>query len=388
MNTHVLIVDATTFKYHLEYMFFGTGAKDSNIDFNNSRVSKLHSTVENMLVAMIADGMRIRKGDNIIFYLQQKPAEGIKEGKFYGVFKATDDGVFLDNIGPSQYLYQQLSKSLTFRNTIIPDEVYPIGVTEWEALDEIKNIQSPHQMLWSLIYRKLKGNRGNTMITPYESERLIHLIRKKNANTVLSTSHQLTFDAQSQKIVDTLAPPKTYDGNKDIISIMPRLYSKHCAGKAYEAHLQAYIVQNLGQGTSLSLDAIFDNFSGYRINWIGNEVSCGVGMQRIDIAVELIKDGSNPHRVIMPIELKAVACKADDVQQLSRYVMWLQQYYLPNRPGDIQPVLLGEDSGSSSAVRLLKQKMIAFNATSEVNPIIYCEASINAVDIDFRIVNY
>ena len=61
-----------------------------------------------------------------------------------------------------------------------PYKVYPKGVSEWEALDEIKNITSPYQMLWSLIYRKLKGNRGNTMITLYESERLISLIRNKN----------------------------------------------------------------------------------------------------------------------------------------------------------------------------------------------------------------
>ncbi len=33
MTTHVFIVNAITFKYHLEYMFVGTGMKDSVIDF-------------------------------------------------------------------------------------------------------------------------------------------------------------------------------------------------------------------------------------------------------------------------------------------------------------------------------------------------------------------
>ena len=28
MTTHVFVVDETTFKYHLEYKFAGTGAKD------------------------------------------------------------------------------------------------------------------------------------------------------------------------------------------------------------------------------------------------------------------------------------------------------------------------------------------------------------------------
>ena len=33
MNYHVFIVDKTTFKYHLEYMFAGTGAKDKTVPF-------------------------------------------------------------------------------------------------------------------------------------------------------------------------------------------------------------------------------------------------------------------------------------------------------------------------------------------------------------------
>ena len=35
MTTHVFIVDENTFKYHLEYLFAGTGSKDNKIDFNN-----------------------------------------------------------------------------------------------------------------------------------------------------------------------------------------------------------------------------------------------------------------------------------------------------------------------------------------------------------------
>ena len=34
MTTHVFIVDSTTFKLHLEYLFAGTGAQDNQIDFN------------------------------------------------------------------------------------------------------------------------------------------------------------------------------------------------------------------------------------------------------------------------------------------------------------------------------------------------------------------
>lgn len=33
MNTHVFIVNEQTFKYHLEYMFAGTGARDKKSPF-------------------------------------------------------------------------------------------------------------------------------------------------------------------------------------------------------------------------------------------------------------------------------------------------------------------------------------------------------------------
>lgn len=36
VTTHVFIVDSTTFKLHLEYLFAGTGAKDYVVDFNNT----------------------------------------------------------------------------------------------------------------------------------------------------------------------------------------------------------------------------------------------------------------------------------------------------------------------------------------------------------------
>ena len=63
MTTHVFIVDSTTFKIHLEYLFAGTGAKDYQVDFNNSSTTCLLPVQEKILVEMIADGSRIRKGD-------------------------------------------------------------------------------------------------------------------------------------------------------------------------------------------------------------------------------------------------------------------------------------------------------------------------------------
>ena len=105
MTTHVFIVDSTTFKIHLEYLFAGTGSKKKNglahegvfIDFNNNRNTSLHFKTEDNLVGMIADANRVRRGDIIIFYLQQDFSNNIFEGKFFGTFKAKRDWSFLEN---------------------------------------------------------------------------------------------------------------------------------------------------------------------------------------------------------------------------------------------------------------------------------------------------
>lgn len=335
MTTHVFIVDFVTFKYHLEYLFAGTGAKDNVVDFNAKPTTSLKPTTENNLVGMIADSQRIRKGDYIIFYLQQDISEGIYEGKFYGIFKAKEDLSFLDNNDKNQFLKDGLVKSLTFRTLIEPYEVYAIGVTEWEALDEIKFIQSPNQMLWSLIYRKLKGNRGNTMITIYESERLFKLLRDKNSRQTLNGLN-LTYDYSTQEI--KLDKGKNvYSGRKELLDILTRLTRKYSEDKAFENHLQAYIIQNIGRSKNKTLDSCLLNE--LPLEWIGNEVSCGVGMQRIDVMLSVLKDNS---RIVIPVELKAVEADTRNIFQIQRYVDWLEQYYIPNRISDIQPVLISK----------------------------------------------
>ena len=73
--------------------------------------------------------------------------------------------------------------------------------------------------------------------------------------------------------------------------------------------------------------------------WIGNEVSCGVGMQRIDVMLSVIKNNT---RIALATELKSSEATAETVFQLQRYVNWIEQYYVPNRISDIQPVLISE----------------------------------------------
>lgn len=376
-TAHVFIVDYNTFKYHLEYMFAGTGAGDSIIDFNNVTTTSLHAQTENNLVRMIADLNRIRVDDNIIFYLQQKIDKGIKEGKFYGIFKVKDRVGFLDNNDRQQFLKDELQKSLTFRVLIEPDEVYSEGVTEWQALDEISNIQAPNQMLWSLIYRKLKANRGNTMITIYEFDRLKQLIREKNHRVTLN-GNSFTFNIETQRI-EVVQHSSQYAGRQTDINILPRLINKYSNSRRlqFETHLQACILQNLEN---------INIFQNETIEWIGNEVSCGVGMQRIDIMLSVLR---NNNKVCIPVELKSTEAKLGITRQVQRYVDWLRQYYLPNRPSDLEPMIISRqilDKTNQNYLALVEE----FNAFSIQNNLRlrYVEFNIENQNINFQEIIY
>jgi len=383
-TTHVFIVDTNTFKYHLEYLFAGTGAKESYIDFNDNPTTSLNPAAENNLVGMISDSQRVRKGDFLIFYLQQNYPKKVHEGKFYGIFKVKEDLSFLDNNDNRQFLKNELIKSLTFRTLIEPFEVYAKGVTEWEALDEIKHIQSPNQMLWSLIYRKLKGNRGNTMITIYESERLFKLLRDKNNRQTIS-GQKFTFDVRTQEIKeDKIA--HSYTGRKEKINILPRLIKKYEDNKAFETHLQAYIVQNIGRNTNKGLDKYLLN--GLNFEWLGNEVSCGVGMQRIDVMLSLVK---NSIKIVVPIELKAIEASTDNVVQIQRYADWLEQYYIPNRISDIQPVLISKkiENKNSENYKKIIESFKQFNKkNNRCMPIKYIEYELEEDNLEFQEIGY
>lgn len=354
MTTHVFIVDDNTFKYHLEYMFVGTGAKDYVIKFNNREGNKKNSDSERNLVAMLADGCRIRKGDKIIFYLRQTKDH---EGLFFGIFEAAEDSCFLDNNDDNQFLKKELKKSLTFRTKIKPYKVYPNGVTEWQALDEIKNRKYSHQMLWSLIYRKLKGERGNTMITTYESEDLENLI-SLNSNDEFIIGNHFTYNEETKCII-TENKNYLYDNTRiEKINIFPRLkYKISNKLSGFEVHLQMYINQNVGLGINKTLDNAL-GITGKKLDWIGNEVSCGVGMQRIDIMLsQVIEDTKN---LIMPIELKAVVTNEKFFKQIHRYIDWLVQYYIPNtRHDSIQPILICKKRLRESDS--IKPSLIKFN---------------------------
>lgn len=373
MTTHVLVVNDNTFKYHLEYMFGGTGgkepdAKEKEITKDKILNAELNASLEKVCVGLMADWGRVRKGDYIFFYVVQ----GNDQGKFYGIFKASDNGASICDKG--EYLKEELGKTLPFRMRIEPYKVYSFGITEWEALDEIKELQAPCQMLWSLIYRKLKGKRGNTMITLYESARLTHLIKRKNKYKILE-GKDYTYDGEKIAISNSHYEYKHDDSKVDILS---RLIKKNSLNQKFEIYLQMYITQNLGLGVNKTLDKAFE-IKEDELEWLGNEVSCGVGMQKIDVMFSK-KIDENDH-LLVPIELKAVETEEYNVIQIARYVEWIEQYYIPNIPSAIQPVLVCKKA--SAIKKQIFDSFRKFNSEKCILPLKLIEYEFTHNDIIF-----
>ncbi len=213
---------------------------------------------------------------------------------------------------------------------------------------------------------------------------LCYKITIKNNRQTLS-GQKLTFDVQTQEIKqeNTL---HNYTGRKEKINILPRLIKKYRDNKAFETHLQAYVVQNVGSGTNKELDKCLLN--GLSFEWLGNEVSCGVGMQRIDVMLSLVKGNV---RIILPIELKSIEASTDNVIQLQRYVDWLEQYYIPNRISDIQPVLISKKiiNTTSENYKKIIESFRQFNKkNSRCMPIKYIEYELVENNLKFQEINY
>lgn len=345
--THVFIVNDTTLKYHLEYMFAGTGAncdapflEDPNYQNPRRKEDGLTATAERNLAAMVADISRIRTGDKVVFYLQASN----HEGKFYGVFKAVGN-LFYDS-NNNNYLSSEMGKDLNLRIRIEPDEVYASGVSEHKALDLLDGINHPSEMCWSLIYRKLKGNRGCTMITDYEAEKLFQKIRTDNSNIALEGT-AFSYNINQEQITP-IGETAQYEGEIKSVSIKDRLLVKYHRGNAFESHLQAYIVQNCLADPLRNLLHI----DAKKATWIGNEVSCGVGMQRIDV-VTIQEDNQS-------VEINVIELKDEDpydsiiTYQLPWYIDWVKNYWCPLYIGKqitIKPIVIAKKTGDRNRER-------------------------------------
>jgi hypothetical protein len=172
MKTHIFIVNDYTFPIHLRYLFAGTGAsygeKPIWVDWH---------------IELLADIKRVRSDDLVIFYI-----EGSRETNgFYGIFKVKQQNPIVHHLPfDDGFKPENLQNKLIYRTLIEPYEVYSDGVPEWEALDKLPIYSI--EILWSLIYRKLKGKRGCTPLLPWEAQRLIDMIRDRNSGKFIANS--------------------------------------------------------------------------------------------------------------------------------------------------------------------------------------------------------
>lgn len=304
---HIFIVNEDSFPVHLNYLFAGTGARDKDSH-----------------IGLLADIKRVRNNDYVIFYLE-------KVG-FFGQFKIDGDP-FKDASKPT-YLEDKLKKKLIYRVRVKPYKVYPKYVSEWAALDKLPLYAQ--DVIWSLIYRKLKGNRGCTPINLQESERLIKMIEDANNGNYLRLSggESFTYNKDEQKI-DITTGNFQYTGisnsTEDVLSEMIKLDRLN---RAYEDQLQVYFTENIGRNNELEPICGKSN----EIIWTGNEVACGVGMQKIDIFT--ITSDERENYQFNLVELKHSPASPEIIDQLQRYVDWTASYIKGAINSNIQPVIV------------------------------------------------
>ena len=339
---HVFIVNKITFKTHLEHMFAGTGAADVPTDFIFDTSIKLNTQDEKRSVGMITDVSRVRKGDKIIFFVT-----GI--ARFYGVFEAVSE-FFLDPNDNSSYLFEELGKKLTYRILIKPFKVYKYGLSEYDYLDSLEGIQYPDQICWSLIYRKLGGNRGCTMITEQEYDLFIKRIEKEN--DILS-GDSFSFDSENNVIIPYRSQ-LPYEGRQINIveNLRNNMLNRYENKKAFEHYVQYFSILDIKNNPN-SLLLVTES----PVVWIGNEVMCSFGEHRIDAFVIQSKDNLVD---ITLIEMKDEKAYSAITWQIDGYMKWIKDYILPSFLRDnaivrIHPVVISD--GIPNARNSTKEKL-------------------------------
>ena len=225
---HVFIVNPDTFPVHLEYQFAGTTA----------------GSHQQRNFGLYADIARVRSGHRAYFYL-------LRQG-FYGPFKVDPDnqGVWWDRFNPT-FLQGRLNLRLIYRVKVIADNTYSVAISEWDALD--RYLRDPEHCLWSLVYRKLKGERGCTMIFPWEDDFLLSLIRDRNdregkAPLQYSEVEHLSWSPETKEIKVVPGAFPAYDPpDREHILFPEDPLDKLRASSGSEVHLQAFLTQNYGR---------------------------------------------------------------------------------------------------------------------------------------------
>jgi len=352
MKTNVFVVNDDTFPIHLQYLFAGTGSKDKDEH-----------------IGLLSDIKRIRPNDFVIFYIEGTTK---RSGGFYGIFKIANQNPLTFNVTGNNGYYPNLNKKLIYRTLIEPYEVFAKGIPEWEALDKLPVYATDIQ--WSLIYRKLKAKRGCTPLLPWKSQKLMDMIREKNKGNPIANSHYkgcFDWNIRNGNIITSKSNknyPYQRNYNFNVLESIFNLYNKR---KAFEVNLQLYFTENIG------IDSNLNEIVGNNVIWFGNEVACGVGMQKIDILTINRKEEKNEFRLI---ELKYKSVQPEVVNQIEYYVKWASQDSGRHLEGsyswNIQPVIVAKRHSKRNwqyVIDALKN----YNKKKISLPILYFEFEIN-----------
>lgn len=321
-NYHLFIADENSLKFHIEYGFVGTGYK--NDDFN---------------IGLWKDIERLKIGDKIIFYVQSLK-------KFFGIFEVVSEP-FFDNSNPL-YLEQanpsiKISENetirikLRYRALIRPYRIYQEGVEEFDLIDILP--PNTEDVLWSILYRKLKAKRGNSPLFPREFNIIENKLQAIN-NESLNLENYTFENGQIVENPNLL----NYVGN----TVCPiNLKNQIIAGNYSEHHLHA-----------LLLEILPSQIFGENILWTGNEVFSGAGMQAIDLMSIEQQQGQNIYRII---EVKKGHIPVTIPKQVKKYSQWVKgRFNIQNPENTIQPIIIGQKS-SARQRRNRVQRIIEFN---------------------------
>ncbi len=304
MATHILTVDKTTFKTHLNYMFIGTGKNGA-------------AHQEGALI----DILGIREGDNIIFY--------VMNCGFFGMFKAVGN-VFYDYnsyLGHHpQYLNDFLgNKTLTYRMSIEPSEVFENPISEWDMMENPELIldQSIYNLQWSWIFKKLNASRGCLSIDNYEYELFYNILSNGN----IQLENGLNYDLNNDKI-EYLNNNLAY--LQDCKAIIPvsnerilKIHRESDLRRLFTA--KAGDLEILGQVLNIEENG--------NINYIANEVLCSFSERKIDLVF-----GTDQNKCLL-IELKNEFIFDNKIyNQLKEYARWISKYKLTYQ--EIIPILI------------------------------------------------
>ena len=345
---HLFIVSEQTLPIHLAYEFVGV-TKQDDCSWANVTVS---AQAERAQAELYADICRVHAGDELLFYLEKPLHDTMREGgRFLGIFEVVSERPFYEPRGA--YLFDELGMPLIYRLIIRPKEIFRQGLTEWQAMDEMTDFQSIHDIPWTLIYRKMTGGRGCTPLLPHEAAMLYRMLDLRNAGQRLPYKH-IAFDPYSLQLMPAMPDSSDsqhhpyqgttthYDPIDDYL-----LYLITRTPRKWELHLQAYLMQEIGRNQALTEQL----FPDVEITWIGNEIYAGAGMQSIDI---LIFSQNNVNQFIHLIELKSIAASADTAAQLNRYIKWLKAHIPHISVHQIIPTVIAPDVASSSFHREVK----------------------------------